>query len=256
MNRGFTLVELITVMMVLGILSVGTVRFISDSSGGFATTVTRAELAGDARFAVERLAREIRDALPNSVRVTGGCLEYVPVLGASRYVTLPLTSAATSFRAHPIDPLPVPAGARVAVFPDGAVYDLTAPATVSPTVTVSAPDAGNEVTVTMASAHRFAVESPADRFFLVDTPVSVCVDGGRLWRYANYGFNVVQPTVAGLPGSLPNRALLAQEVVSTTPFALNAPTLTRNAVLGIDLEFARGDDQVRIEHLVQVRNVP
>jgi MSHA biogenesis protein MshO len=254
--RGFTLVELVTVMMVLGILSVGTVRFITDSSQGFATTVTRSELAGDARFVVERVAREVRDALPNSIRVSGGCLEFVPVAGASSYTTLPTAGAATSFKSVPVDPLPIPALSRVAVFPNLGIYDLTSPAVVSPTVTISAPDANNEVTVTMASAHQFSVESPTKRYFLVSDPVSLCVAGGQLWRYSGYGFLSPQPLVADLPSAMPGRALLAQSITSVAPIALNDATLTRNAVLAVDMEFSRGGDTIGIEHTVQVRNVP
>lgn len=254
--RGFTLVELVTVMMVLGILSVGTVRFISDSSQGFATTVTRSELAGDARFTVERLVREVRDALPNSVRVSGGCLEFVPITGASSYTTLPVAGPAASFKSVPIDPLPIPAASRVAVFPDLDIYDLASPSVVSPVVSLSTPDVNNEVTVTMASAHQFPVASPTRRYFVVSDPVSVCVDAGQLWRYSAYGFSAVQPTVADLPAAMPGRALLAQSVTSATPFTLNDATLTRNAVVAVDMEFSRGGDALRIEHSVQVRNVP
>ena len=254
--RGFTLVELVTVMLVLGILSVGTVRFITDSSSGFVATASRSELATDARFAVERIVREVRDALPNSVRVSGGCLEFVPVVGASSYTTLPVASAATSFLSVPVDPLPLPAGTRAAVFPDGGVYDLVSPATVSPVIALGVPDANNEVTVTMAAPHRFVVESPANRYFLVDDPVSFCVDGGQLWRYSDYGFQQVQPTVAGLPAAMPGRGLVAQSVTTLAPFTVNDATLTRNAVLSVDVEFARAGDEVRIEHAVQIRNVP
>ncbi len=82
-GSGITLVELVTVVMILGILSVGTVKFITDSGQGFASTVGRAALAGDVRFVTLRIAKEVRDALPNSVRVSGGCLEFVPTVGVA-----------------------------------------------------------------------------------------------------------------------------------------------------------------------------
>lgn len=255
-ERGFTLVELVTVIVILGILSVGTVSFLTDSTRGFASTITRSQLASDARFLVERLAAELRNALPGSVRVTGTCLEYVPVAGASRYLTLPVTSAASSFQSVPVDPLPVPAGARAAVYPDGSGYALGNPGPVSPPVTVSAPGAGNEVTVTMAAPHQFPSESPTRRYFLVLDPVSYCVSGNALYRYRNYGFLAVQPGPADLPAGLPDRTLVAERVTSAVPFTVNGATLTRTAVLDLDLAFARDGDSVRIEHLVQVRNVP
>ena len=254
--RGFTLVELITVMMILGILSLGTVKFIGDSSQGFASTISRSELATDARFVVERLARDVRDALPNSVRVSAGCLEFIPVVGASSYTTLPLITAATTFLSVPVDPLPIPANTRTAVFPDLNIYTLGSPAIISPTVALSAPDVNNEVTVTMAAAHSFVTESPSNRYFLVTDPVSYCVDAAQIWRYNGYGFVSAQPGPVALPGAMPGRALVTQNVTTLAPFTLNDATLTRNAVVGIDLEFTRDGDSVRIEHMVQIRNVP
>lgn len=252
---GFTLVELVTVMLILGVLAAGTVAFIGDSSRGFASTVARSELAGEARFAVERLTRELRNALPGSVRVAGACVEYVPVAAASRYVTLPVATAALSFRSVPVDPVPA-ATVRVAVYPGASAYALASPGPISPPVTLSAPGAGNEVTVTMASPHRFASHSPTGRFFLVREPVSYCVDGGALYRYENYGFVAAQPGVGALPAGLPDRSLVVESITSALPFTFSGATLTRNAVVGLDLTLTRDDDRVRLEHLVQVRNVP
>jgi len=108
----------------------------------------------------------------------------------------------------------------------------------------------------MSAAHRFPVESPSNRFFLVSDPVSFCVVGERLWRYQGYGFLTTQPGVGGLPSGLPNRALLAERVTTAIPFTVAPATLVRNAVVEIDMDFARGDDEVSLQHLVQVRNVP
>jgi MSHA biogenesis protein MshO len=255
-QSGFTLVELVTVIVIMGILALGTVSFIGDSSRGLASTITRSELASDARFIVERLSRELRNALPGSVRVSGACLEYIPITGASRYVTLPVAVTASTFRSVPVDPLPVPAAVRVAVYPDNNAYELTSPGAVSPPVTLAIPDADNEVTVTFAAPHRFLSESPTRRYFLVTDPVSFCVDGDALYRYGDYGFMAAQPVPAELPDAVPGRSLVIERVTSSVPFALSGASLTRNAVVAVDLALARDGDSVRLEHLVGVRNVP
>ena len=142
------------------------------------------------------------------------------------------------------------------MFPDLSVYTLASLGEISPTVTVSAPDGNNEVTVNFASNHRFVTTSPGNRYFFVGSPVSYCVDGAQLFRYSGYGFQTTQLTAVGLPSALPGRAMVAQDVDTVSPFTLNDATLTRNAVLEIDLNFGRDGDEVRIEHAVQVRNVP
>jgi MSHA biogenesis protein MshO len=190
------------------------------------------------------------------LRVSGGCLEFVPIVGASRYVTLPVAVAAPDFRSMPLDPLPVPAGARVAVQADGSAYALASPGPVSPAVVVSAPAPGNEVTVTFATPHRFVSESATRRYFLIADPISYCVDTGALYRYVGYGFNAAQPGPGVLPATLPGRSLMVEQVATALPFTLSGATLTRNAVVVVDMALSRGGDTVRLEHLVQVRNVP
>jgi len=215
---GFTLIELVVVITVMGILSVGAVSFITDASDGYANTVRRTELGSTMRLAAERVTRELRNALPNSVRVAGNCLEFIPVEGGSAYLNLPVSIASNAFDvAAPIDA--AMNGTRVAVFPDStsAVYSLTDPGVVSPPAAFAAPDASNVVRVALATAHRFPFESPERRFFMVRSPISYCVDQNRLWRYQNYGFNVTQPTVAALPTSMPGRGLIGEGL--TTAFS-------------------------------------
>ncbi len=258
--RGFTLVELVMVIVLLGILSVGMVQFISHASFGFASTAARTELASSARLALERVALELRGALPNSVRdADGRCIEYIPALGASRYLTLPIEDRALSFRSMPMEPGLVVDGKRIAVYPDtpGNVYALSSVSVVSPPAEFSRPDAGNVVTATFAAAHRFPNESARKRFFAVGDPVSFCVSGGRLWRYEGYGYEVVQPTVATLPAALPQRALVAENISpASKPFRFRSATLLRNATVAIDLLLEDHGDQIRIDRVVQLRNVP
>lgn len=256
--RGFTLVELVVVIAVMGILSIGAVAFITDASDGYASTVRRTELGSTMRLAAERMTRELRNALPNSVRVSGNCLEFIPAEGGSSYLNLPVSIAATGFDvAAPIDASM--AGARIAVFPDstGAVYSLTDPGVISPPANYSPPDANNVVRVTMSSSHRFPVESPQRRFYLLRAPISYCVDRNRLWRYQDYGFVPVQPSAAALPTTMPGRSLIGEELLaSAPPFTFANATLTRNAQVQIDFEFRDAADALRIHHVVQLRNVP
>jgi len=109
----------------------------------------------------------------------------------------------------------------------------------------------------MASSFQFANHSPRQRFFLVDVPISYCVDGEYLFRYKNYGLQASQDNVADLPAVLPDRALLADGVdISPVPFQYETATLARNAIVTLDLQFIEAGETQRLVSEVQLRNVP
>lgn len=271
-QRGFTLIELIIVIVVMGILSFGTVQFILNSSEAYSDAARWERMGSTGRVAIEKIAREVRTALPNSIRIgvsAGGihCLEFVPVFAGSDYIDMPVLSASTGFSSIPF--INQPDIGRVAVFPlnSAEVYDLSASAAViSPAVTSVGSDLVSTavVSVSFSSSHQFLADSPSKRWFMVDDPVSFCLDGEQLFRYQGYGYGTAQPfpDTAGpvtMPTAVPNRQLFAASVsaeASGIPFVVVPPTLQRNALVQLDLSFKALGEGVRISHEVQLRNVP
>lgn len=86
---GFTLVELIMVITLVGILSGIVALFIRNPLEGYFASVRRAGLVDIANTALTRMARDVRAALPNSLRVTVvegvTYLEFFPVEAGGRY---------------------------------------------------------------------------------------------------------------------------------------------------------------------------
>ncbi len=90
--RGFTLIELITAMVITGILAAAAAVFLRVPITGYFDVARRAALTDIADLAVRRISRDLQTALPNSVRVTGACdgvglcyLEYLGVRTGGRY---------------------------------------------------------------------------------------------------------------------------------------------------------------------------
>lgn len=89
--RGFTLLELIIVIVLLGISSVFSMRFIADMATAQVNNTERAQALAGARFMMERLRRELSLAYSPSVYLDEPdeqqqCVAFVPVIGAGRYV--------------------------------------------------------------------------------------------------------------------------------------------------------------------------
>ena len=86
LQRGFTLVELVMVIALAGAVAVLISTALSRPLEGFVAQSRRAELVDLAAGALNRMARDIRLAVPNSVRVRGsGEIEMLNVLDAGRY---------------------------------------------------------------------------------------------------------------------------------------------------------------------------
>lgn len=79
-GRGVTLVELVVVLAILAILSVTVAMALRDPIRSYVDTNRRGELADAADTALRRIARDVRLALPNSLRVAGGGPIYLELL--------------------------------------------------------------------------------------------------------------------------------------------------------------------------------
>ena len=264
-QRGFTLVELVMVIVILSIVSLVSVRFIQLSMEGALDTANRQRLGMAAGIASEQVSRSLRGALPGSVRVSADqrCIEFVPILAASRYRDIPLRSPAASFEA-------VAAGdgqgatGRVVAYPyAGNVYTPNSPGVVS-AQEATLPEGGGEVTVSFDTGdHQFVEDSPQRRFFIVGEPVALGQESGSrfLYRYSDYGFqsSVCDSLPTGFSAGGARREVLAAPLApDSMTFEFVPPTLRRNGVatFEFELESADSDESIGVSQEVQIRNVP
>lgn len=245
---GFTLIELIMVITITGIIGAIVAVFLQAPVRQYTDVARRADMTDVADSALRLIVRDLRLALPNSVRVSGSCqgndacyLEFIPALDGGRYRaagpgdSLDLTTTDSSF-----DVLgPVPAlsnGDQIVVYNLG-IARSQLPAPPDPCATAGLPaNCGTSAyegdnrsafsslsgsTVTIA-ARQFPFDSPSHRFHVIRTPVTyVCMPaaggaGGTLTRYWGYATQATtQPASTALaPLSGASHALLAKYVSS------------------------------------------
>jgi MSHA biogenesis protein MshO len=252
--------ELIIVMIIMGVMSVGIAGFIKLSTQTYLNVTERDELLANARFAVERLNREVRNALPNSMRTNGKCLEFVPIIASTVYTEIPVVPEPL---ANIIDVIPFmvsdsveyncnDCGDFVIVYPldDMEIYQVHSDSVGKAFEIKSYLTGGSHIDLKKTIA--FTEDSPTNRAYIFNSPVSYCLNGTELRRYVGYDISGVQL----LPPSGSN-SLMAENIdFASSSFTVTPASLKRNAVVQIKLNFTRDGEQVIFDNAIHIKNIP
>ncbi|MDE3020471.1 MAG: type II secretion system protein [Pseudomonadota bacterium] len=206
---GFTLVELVMTMVIVAILVAVTALNVRQPVEGYLDATRNARLTDAALTATQFMRRELKEALPNSVRVTqsGGntYLEFLHTVSAGRYRVgapgnlIDFTSAAAGNFDVLTPAITVPAGSYIVIYNLGVPGDDAYAGDNMRAVTAS----GTSLTNISYSAGSkpFPIDPSNHRFMIVDTPVTYACspDGsnpqlGTITRYSKYPVSAVQPT--------------------------------------------------------------
>lgn len=264
-GSGFTLLEVVVVIVVLGILALGTTQFIVQGTRQYTVSAERTKLIAGGRVAVEKIVRRLRNALPNSVLVSqplGRCVEYIPVVaGASSLGTIPQPAASLSVADFD---LPGTAPYFAAIYPiaSAEIYIGTPGASGVLAATDLAPGAGiSSIALSNPGGYSFTRASPTERVYVVQGPERFCVTAaGTLDFYSGYAIPDYTSTTLGdtpVAAVAATAVLIARDIdTAGSGFSYAAGSPVRNAIVGVTINLLKDNDPVRISHEVQIRNVP
>lgn len=287
---GFTLVELIVVIVIGSVMAATLTVFLRPALDSYVAVRQRADLVAQADTALRRMAREVRSAVPNSIRIPNDqCFEVVPTGGGGRLRTEPDTVNDSAPGCSPAADCAAPLDTTQA----NTALDVLTPLDTLPAagdwlvIGNQSPEqvygGSNRVALTSVTTpavaygrHRLAFAAtqfppgydgtrfswvPATQgpvFFLcsgADGSTDAQGNGkGRLLRLAGYGFNAGYPT--GCPAAsgaqvLANRVLSCQFVHDPTQGATQ-----QSGFIWLQLTLARGGERSTLAYGVHVSNLP
>lgn len=282
-SNGFTLVELIVVITITGIVAVMISSLVGNQMSGYVQMQQRAQLVQMVDTALQKIALDIHNAVPNSVRVNGNYLEMVPVVMAAPYRSeedasgssdkLDFSSADASFDmlADKVSSAQSYGDGQVVVYnvglTNGGVPVLGANiyadnAALEPHVIsskgVSVANNGVSDRINLDVPHQFSQRSPNQKLYLVNGALTYHCDAanGTLIRYSGYDIQQSQPTnAAASPLSGARSALLANKV-SSCIVRYSSGSLERNAVVSLQLTLSEDNQSTTLMKQVQINNVP
>ncbi len=280
---GFTLIELVIAISLSAIVISFAAMFIVTPVNSYRAQARRAELVDAADAVLRLVGRDVRAALPNSIRIANNgtviALEMLAAVDAVRYrdsgatadptQELDFASPDNSFASlSQFDGITRPfttSAYYLSIYnvgvPGADAYSLTNVITPPGTsITIDNSTTPNEDLITLAPAFRFAYGSPGHRVYLVSGPVTYLCDttAQTIRRYSGYSIDANQnnrDSNGQLLGAGATSALVADRVTNCQ-FDYAAGTAARAGLVTLRVTFNKDGESVWLVHQVHVENAP
>lgn len=260
---GFSMVEMVVVIAVMGILGGMSTIFIPRVMQGYANSETYFQLVDISDNALRRIKRDIRNAVPNSVRISadGRIIEFLPIVHGGRYRNgpnalgggNPLDFGASNDSFDVLGPAvpQVSSGDGLVIYnmgiPGADVYNGDDYRALSTT-------GANLSELGFTGTAPFPYPSPGRRFYIVNTATLYVCDAAtnRLLMYTGY------PVVANLPATIADLTAytpsIIAEFVGECSFRLDNGVMQHSGVLSMMLQLTRNGASVRLFHMIDLVN--
>ncbi|EKO3610542.1 prepilin-type N-terminal cleavage/methylation domain-containing protein [Vibrio metschnikovii] len=232
-KKGFTLIEMVLTMIVGSILVLAIAGFVELGSKGYVDTVNRQRLQTQAKFVLEKITREIRHAVPNSISLESGgnCLSFFPIVYSGYYALDDADDKKLEFIVgNSKEPNINFSGLNMVINPSSQ-DDLTGANRAIPSL------AGSSTTLTLNRP--LDSQSVANRFYIYQDKVTYCKQGTTVSRQQANG-EYVKVT----------------DNIESAAFDYDQPTLQRGGIVHLALTFSQNGESSHFEQDAQVLNVP
>lgn len=280
---GFTLIELVIALVLTVIVTAFAAMFISGPVQGYNDQNRRVLLVDSAESALHRFGRDVRSALPNSVRITvvgsGFAVEMLNTVDGARYrdgpppadtnKTLEFNIADAQFNAIggfgntslPFSSVNHFLSIYNAGVPGANAWELANVITPPGTqIDIAADAIAGEDHVTLSVPFQFRFPSPSRRVYLLDGPVSWLCDpaAGTFERFNGYQIATAQSTRDSAAELIGAGAAVTRVAENVAACAVSYATGTawRSGLLSARLELAQAGERIVLQHQIHIENAP
>jgi MSHA biogenesis protein MshO len=293
--RGFTLIELIIVIVIGAVIATTLSLFLPPALQSFRDTRVRSELVDQADTSMRRMLRDVRMAVPNSLRMpNSACFEVVPASAGGRYrmdidvvndsgsgcapsatCSAPLNTNQPITQFDSLSTLSTTPAVGDWVVIDNQngndVYEGTNRAAISAISTPAATQGKHRITIASTQfpagydGGRFMIVPNSQRaVFYVCSGADGTVDAngngkGTLYRIKNYGFNATYPaSCASVSQSSPASSdVLATNIKSCTfVYDANHGATQQSGFLWLEMAITRNNETTYLAQGAHVMNAP
>jgi MSHA biogenesis protein MshO len=281
--RGFTLIELVITLAIAGVVAGMMAVFLISPVQSYNDQTRRAALLDSADAALREIGRDVRRALPNSIRINAAgsltSVELMRSVEAVRYrstgndsgnaLDLDFAAADGEFTTlgkfsnitRPFSSSRYYLSVYNVGVPGADAYESSNVIT-PPGTTIGIQDGTEAGTdrVTLSPAFRFAYKSPGQRVFLVEGPVTYLCDTNAhtLKRYVGYSpasDRTQTASDAQLLAAGASSAMIASDVAACS-FDYAPGSTQRAGLLTAAIGVSRKGEQIRLLNQVHVVNAP
>ncbi len=235
-RKGFTLIELIISIVLFGIVAYMGMSILSPVIEGYIDTKTKTLLFNEAQFAVERMGVELRDAIPNTIRIGDDYIQFSKFIQSAYYRQVSndnLTYYSSLGLPKVNDNLSIYNTKPDYFYKKDRVYGILKMA--SDNITLN---------------KTLKPSSPHHRVYLISTPITFYLKGDKIYRSFDY------PIDSDIYGIDKGKYYALANYVDSLKFLYSPGNFLHSGVVVIDLVMKKNGIKLKYEHEVHIRNVP
>ncbi len=235
-TKGFSLIELIITIVLFGIVSYIGIGILQPVIEGYVDTKTKTLLFNEAQFFIERASIELRNAVPNTIRVGNGYIQFGKFSQSAYYkqktsdnITyysnlghLSVNDNLSIYNTNPSD-----------FYEKSRIYEIASI---------------NSDNITLNKT--LNPSSPYHRVYRILTPVTFYLKGNKIYRSFDYP---IDDTIYGIDKG---KYYIIASYVKSLVFTYTPGNFLHSGIVSIDLVMQKNGIELKYRHEVHIKNVP